>query len=91
MKAMAFFLAMTGGGYRRENNNLTALNRANIMIINDKSKKGNIRVITIGDIFNEILSSNSLSSVNVENLDSNTVWDNTWLDAEEGNSETKSP
>lgn len=79
MKTMIIYLALTGGGLRREKGQLTAMNYANVFIINDKSKIGGIRVITMGDIFSKILDSPMIQNSIEVSLDAGQSWNNQFV------------
>lgn len=79
MRTMIILMSLTGGGTRRENNQLTILNKANVFIINDKSRPGYIKVISMEDIFHKILQIPGFQSQVQVSLKTNQSWNNSFI------------
>ena len=76
MKTMIFLSSLTGGGYRRAEGGSIYQNRADVFIINNKNRPGDIKVVSIGELFSHILHTN-MQGVNI-NLADNHTWANKW-------------
>lgn len=76
MKLMILLLAFTGGGYRQNQQGEIYKNRADVFVINDKSKKHGMKVFSIYELYEKIILTPSLYSGIEINLDKNHAWNN---------------
>lgn len=75
MKLMLLLLSFIGGGMRKGANGQIYQNRADTFIINDKSKPGSIRVVSIYELYEKIIQSNN-PEISIT-LDDTHTWKNT--------------
>lgn len=75
MKAMILLLSFIGGGTRKDAQGNVYQNRADTFIINDKSKPGNVRVVSIYELYEKIIQSNN-PEISIT-LDEAHTWKNT--------------
>ena len=91
MKVMILLLAFTGGGTRKNKSGALYENRADVFVINDKSQKYGIRVVSIYDLFEKIVLTPSLYSGVEVNFNSSHRWKNKFYGESAGGYEILDP
>ena len=77
MKIMILLSAFIGGGFRRNKMGDIYQNRADVFVINDKSRKNAIRVVSVYELFEQIIY-NYEDGITI-NLENSHQWKNQWV------------